>query len=144
MKSGRVAGWQGGKAQTAAGTPKSRVQTFRDLIVWQRGMALAREIYKLTERMPKAELFGLTSQMRRASCSIPMNISEGFGKHTRPEFVRGLLLATGSLNELMTAYELATGLELINHRHAVVDLMAEEDRLLSSLIRKLKALPPEK
>lgn len=107
-------------------------------------MALAREIYKLTERMPKAELFGLTSQMRRASCSIPMNISEGFGKHTRPEFVRGLLLATGSLNELMTAYELATGLELINHRHAVVDLMAEEDRLLSSLIRKLKALPPEK
>jgi four helix bundle protein len=115
------------------------IRTFRDLIVWQRGMELARVIYRETEKMPRAEMFGLTSQMRRAAASVPMNIAEGFGKHTRPEFVRGLRIAMGSLNELSTAYELATSMELIRPKDAVLELQAEVDRLLSALVRKLES-----
>lgn len=116
-----------------------KVRTFRDLVVWQRGMDLARTTYEATERMPKAEMFGLTSQMRRAACSIPMNVAEGFGKHSRPEFIRGLRIATGSLLELMTAYELATTLGHVETSPRMIDLLAEEDRLLSALIRKPEA-----
>lgn len=114
-----------------------KIRTFRDLVVWQRGMDLAREIYRETNRMPKAEMFGLTGQMRRAACSIPLNIAEGFGRYTRPEFVHALRLAAGSLMELMTAYELAASLGMIKASQETLDLMAEQDRLLSGLIRKL-------
>ena len=116
-----------------------KIKTFRDLLVWRRGMDLARLMYRATAQMPKAEQFALTSQMRRAATSIPMNIAEGFGQHTRPEFVHGLRLATGSLLELMTAYELATTLGMIPESTEVLELLAEEDRLLASLIRKLNA-----
>lgn len=115
------------------------INTFRDLVVWQRGMELARAIYRATERMPRTEMFGMTSQMRRAAYSIPMNIAEGFGKHTRQEFIRGLRLAMGSLFELMTAYELSNQLLYIKSSQHILDLLAEEDRLLSSLIAKLEA-----
>lgn len=101
-------------------------------------MSLAVNTYQQTSQLPKEELFGLTSQMRRASASIPMNIAEGFGKHTRPEFLRGLRLATGSLFELMTAYELAEQLELLRRDQQTLDLMAETDRLISALIRSLE------
>jgi four helix bundle protein len=129
MNSGKVAEWQSGKV----------IKTFRDLLVWQRGMELTREVYVATRAMPKAEMFALTSQMRRAASSIPMNIAEGFGQHTRPKFVNGLRIAVGSLNELMTAYELATSMSLIPSSERILDLLAEEDRLLGSLIAKLEA-----
>jgi four helix bundle protein len=115
------------------------IRTFRDLIVWQRGMDLARAIYGATEKMPKAEFFGLTSQMRRAASSIPMNIAEGYGKHTRREFIRGLRTSVGSLFELMTAFEIATSLKLMPANNAVLELLAEEDRILGSLVLKLVA-----
>jgi four helix bundle protein len=114
------------------------VRTFRDLVVWQRGMDLARSIYRATAWMPAKELYGLTSQMRRAASSIPMNVAEGYGKHTRPELVKGLRTAMGSLCELMTAYELATTMEMIERDGSVVDLLREEDRLLQALIMSLE------
>ncbi len=94
--------------------------------------------------MPKSEMFGLTSQMRRASSSIPMNIAEGFGQWTRPEFVHGLRLATGSLMELMTAYELATSLGMIKEQPETIALMAEEDRMIQAMIRKMPTKSAEK
>ncbi len=118
-----------------------KVNTFRDLIVWQRGMEIARTIYTETNKMPKAEVFSLTSQMRRAATSIPMNIAEGFGRHSRPEFIRGLRIAVGSLLELMTSYEIATTLNMIKPVQATLDLLAEEARLLHSLIKKLESKP---
>lgn len=121
-----------------------KVRTFRDLLVWQRGMELARRIYKETERMPKSEMFGLTSQMRRAACSIPMNVAEGFGQWTRPKLVFGLRLATGSLMELMTAYELAVSLGMIKETAETLSLMAEEDRMIQAMIRKLPTREAEK
>ncbi len=115
-----------------------KIKTFRDLIVWQRSMDLAREIYRETERMPRTEMFGLTSQMRRAATSVPMNIAEGFGRHTRPEFLHGLRIAMGSLLELMTAYELATSMGQIKPSDRVLELLAETDRVLQALIRSLE------
>lgn len=120
---------------------KQPIKTFRDLIAWQRGMELARAVYRATKAMPREEVFALTSQMRRAACSVPMNIAEGFGKHTRPEFLHGLRIASGSLCELMTAYELATSMEMIPVSPRVIDLLAEVDRVLGALIRKLEAKP---
>lgn len=116
---------------------RKKVETFRDLLVWQRGMELARLVYHETESMPKSEMFSLTSQMRRAAASILMNIAEEFGPHTRPDFVHGLRIAMGSLFELMTAYELATSMGMLAASDRVLELLAEEDRLLQSLIRKL-------
>ena len=116
-----------------------KVNTFRDLIVWQRGMDLARTIYRETSRMPRAEMYSLTDQMRRAATSIPMNIAEGFGRHSRPELIRGLRVATGSLMELMTAYELATSMGMIESNPDTLAMLAEEARLLQALIKKLVA-----
>ena len=149
-KSGKVAKWQSGKVirRPAGGMidmadKLEPIRVFRDLLVWQRGMDLARAIYLETESMPRAEMFGLTSQMRRASCSIPMSIAEGFGKHSRQEFIRGLRVAMGSLVELMTAYELASSMGMLKQSDAVLNAMEEEDRLISSLIRKLQAKTAE-
>lgn len=115
------------------------IKTFKDLVVWQKAMDLARLVYRETRNMPKEELFSLTSQMRRASYSVPLNIAEGFGKYTRPEFLKGLRTAMGSLFELMTAYELATSLDMIPQTDKMLNLLAEEDRVLQALIRSLEA-----
>ncbi len=80
---------------------------FRDLQVWQQSMALARNVYALTEAFPKREVFGLTSQIRRAAVSIPSNIAEGRGRTTEKSFALFLSQARGSLYELETQMELA-------------------------------------
>jgi len=110
--------------------------------VWQKGLLIASAIYGATRSMPREEAFGLTSQMRRAACSISLNIAEGFGQRTRPKFIPGLRTAVGSLYELMTAYQIATDLRLIMPDHAILAMLKEEDLLLSSLIAKLEAKDP--
>jgi four helix bundle protein len=76
-----------------------RAKSFEDLLVWQKAHAYVLEIYRITKAFPKSELFGLTSQMRRAATSIPANIAEGFKKRTPREKVRILNMAQGSLEE---------------------------------------------
>ncbi len=73
---------------------------YQNLTAWQKAHALTLDIYKLTASFPKEELFGLTSQMRRASFSIPSNIAEGAGRSTKPDFKRFLVIAIGSSSEL--------------------------------------------
>ena len=114
------------------------INTFRDLIVWQKGKELCKALYIASRRMPKEEMFGLTQQMRRASVSIPSNIAEGYAKRTRPEYLRGLKIAAGSLAELSTQVEIAEDLEMIKPDQKLRELLHEEDRLLSSLIAKLE------
>ncbi|MGC2639362.1 MAG: four helix bundle protein [Acidobacteriaceae bacterium] len=83
-----------------------KARHYRDLQVWQRSMALARNVFRLTETIPKSQLFGLTSQMQRAAVSIPSNIAEGHGRLTDRSFAQFLSQARGSLNELETQIEL--------------------------------------
>ncbi|MEX2218322.1 MAG: four helix bundle protein [Phycisphaerales bacterium] len=113
-------------------------KTFRNLAAWQRGMELAREVYRETAVMPDSERFGLTSQMRRAAVSVPSNIAEGYGRGTRTEFGRFLRIARASLFELWTQLELATTMNMIEPHVSVYDLVAETDRVLQGLIRSLE------
>jgi four helix bundle protein len=113
-------------------------KTFRNLAAWQRGMELAREIYRESAAMPEAERFGLTSQMRRAAVAIPSNIAEGYGRGTRPEFLRFLRIARASLFELMTQLELAATMKMVEPHVSIYDLTAETDRVLQGLIRSLE------
>jgi four helix bundle protein len=78
------------------------VESYQDLDVWKRGMTLAEMAYKLTKAFPKDELFGMTSQIRRAASSIPANIAEGWGRQGTKEFQQFLRIAQGSLRELET------------------------------------------
>lgn len=113
-------------------------KTFRNLAAWQRGMELARELYRESAAMPEGERFGLTPQMRRAAVAIPSNIAEGYGRGTRPEFLRFLRIARASLFELMTQLELATTMKMIEPHVSIYDLTAETDRVLQGLIRSLE------
>jgi four helix bundle protein len=81
---------------------KSIVNSFRDLIVWQKGMQLVNKVYDVTDDFPKSELFVLTSQMRRSSISIPSNIAEGSVRSTRKDYCNFLKITLGSSAELST------------------------------------------
>jgi len=114
------------------------IQSFRDLEVWQKSMDLTVRIYKATETFPRAEMFGLTSQMRRASTSIPSNIAEGKAIGGL-SFPRHLKIAHGSEAELQTQLELAQRLNFLQATHAKELLMAtsEVGRMLVVLARNL-------
>lgn len=114
------------------------IRTFRNLIAWQKGTALAQEIYKATASMLSSEQFGLTNQMRRAAVSVPSNIAEGHGHQNRPDYLKHLRIARGSLAELTTQFELATSLRLLAASPVASDLLAEQDRILQALIRSLE------
>ncbi len=85
-------------------------QTYKDLIAWQKSMELVTEVYRETQRFPKEELYGLTSQLRRAAVSVPSNIAEGQARHSHPEFHRFLRNARGSLAEVETQLLIACNL----------------------------------
>jgi len=82
----------------------SVIKTYRDLKVWQKSIEMVTEIYKLTTHFPNRELFGLTSQIRRSSISIPSNIAEGYGRFSRKEYIRFLGISLGSLYEMQTQF----------------------------------------
>ncbi|MBR5685205.1 MAG: four helix bundle protein [Muribaculaceae bacterium] len=87
---------------------------FRDLIVWQKSMDLAVDIYRIVKYLPKDETYALADQMRRAVVSIPSNIAEGQGRITSKEFIRFLSVARGSLSELSTQIELCERLQYLD------------------------------
>ena len=83
------------------------MSTFRNLLIWQKSMTLTTQIYQLTSTFPKEEIYGLTSQIRRCSVSIPSNIAEGYGRESDKEFLRFLNISIGSLFEMQTQLEIA-------------------------------------
>ncbi len=83
---------------------------FRDLSAWQKAMELVTEVYRVTRSFPKDEMYGLTSQVRRASVSVPSNIAEGYGRNSRNELHHFLGQAQGSLAEVETQIEIAKNL----------------------------------
>lgn len=117
----------------------TKIQSYRDLIVWQKSMRLVVFVYKLTERFPKSELYGLESQMRRASVSISSNIAEGKMRGTRKDYRHFLLNALGSSAELETQIEIAKQLsfgQFSDYKEAS-GLLEEVMKMLSALIKKL-------
>ncbi len=89
------------------------IQSFRDLRVWQRGMEVVESVYRATQSFPRQELYGLTSQLRRAAVSIPANIAEGHCRQHIKEYLNFLSIAQGSIAELETELEIACRLKYI-------------------------------
>ena len=87
---------------------------YRDLIAWQKAKRLALDVYRCTRKFPRDEIYGLTSQMRRAAVSVPSNIAEGKGRYSQKELVHFLYLARGSLLELETQLSIARDLDYID------------------------------
>lgn len=119
---------------------KSVVESFKDLVVWQRAIQMSLTVYKLTASFPQSEQFGLTHQLRRASVSVASNIAKGYGRATKGEYVQFLGHARGSNCEIQTQLVIAQGLGLgtASARHESDDLCQEIGRMLTSLMRKLR------
>ena len=111
-------------------------RTFQDLITWQKAHGFVLETYRLTENFPREELYGLTSQLRRAAVSIPANIAEGFRKHGQKDKVRFLNIGQGSLEEcryyLILARDLGYG-----DTDELTLLLEEVSRLLESYVNSI-------
>ena len=117
------------------------MKDFRMLNVWQKSHELTLLVYQQTKSFPKEELFGLTSQVRRASSSIPANIAEGCGRETDGDFQRFLQIAFGSVSELDYHLLLAQDLRLISEAdyNQLYAKLIEVKKMLAGLIRKVKA-----
>jgi four helix bundle protein len=115
-------------------------KNYADLIVWKKAMTLVTEIYRMTMTLPKDELFGLTSQLRRAAVSIPSNIAEGQGRLSKGEFRVFLGNARGSLSELETQVLIARNLDFISEIEAnrLLEMANEVGRTLNGLIASMK------
>jgi four helix bundle protein len=114
-------------------------RSYKDLVVWQKGIALAKIIYRLTQEYPVEEKFGLVAQMRRAAISIPSNIAEGQARHTTGEFIQFISHAKGSIAELDTQLILSIELKFCDHSigQAAYGLIDELRKMLNVLRRKL-------
>jgi four helix bundle protein len=119
---------------------KIRERSFRGLLVWRQAMDLARDSYFLTKEFPKEELYGLTSQIRRAAVSIPANIAEGSGRSTRKDYVNFLRIAQGSLRELETYLLLVPEIGLVQSEavEALLARVGSVARLLNRLIQAIE------
>ncbi len=115
------------------------IKNYRDLIAWQKAMDLVENVYKGTKQFPKEELYGLTSQLRRAAISIPSNVAEGQGRRTDKEFAYFVSVANGSLHEAETQILLAERLQFLDKAASakLLDSSSEVGRLLNGLAKVL-------
>lgn len=109
----------------------------KDLRAWQAAMRLTQEIYALTSKFPKEELFGLSSQMRRAAVSVPSNIAEGSARNSTKELIHFLSIATGSLSELDTQLELT---KLLGYSEDIGNIQATLDETTALILAMAKSL----
>ncbi|MEI8701529.1 four helix bundle protein [Mesorhizobium sp. ISC15] len=106
---------------------EKRIESYRDLKVWQSAMVLAEDCYRLTKGFPKEEIYGMTSQVRRSAVSIAANIAEGYGRENRGSFVQFLRMAQGSLKELETHILLACRVGLLQRDNEIELLLRCEE-----------------
>ncbi|MBZ9658032.1 four helix bundle protein [Mesorhizobium sp. ESP-6-4] len=124
---------------------EKRIESYRDLMVWQSAMVLAEDCYRVTKGFPKDEIYGMTSQMRRSAASIAANIAEGYGRENRGSFVQFLRMAQGSLKELETHILLACRVGLLEKDNEIELLVRCEEigKMTRSLIRTVQAKQAE-
>lgn len=117
------------------------MKNFKTLLVWQKAHDLAIKIYKETEKLPKSESYGLTSQIRRSCISIPANIAEGCGRSSEPYFNRFLYISFGSACELEYYLFLSRDLNFLSHKShdCLLTQLVEIKKMLASLISRLKS-----
>ena len=118
---------------------EKKTSDYKDLLVWQKAVALVKRIYQISSGFPADEKFGLTAQMRRAAVSIPSNIAEGQARHTTREFIQFVSHAEGSVAELETQLIIAVQLGYCTASDVrdASDVISELRKMLNSLRRKL-------
>ena len=117
----------------------TRVTHYKELKIWQKGMSLAKSVYRLTMRFPADERFGLSAQMRRAAVSVPSNIVEGQARHGTREFLQFLSHANGSLAELETQVLLSMDLGYCKESEvfSIANEIGELQKMVAAIRRKL-------
>ena len=118
----------------------AKINSFRELLVWQKSMDLAERSYRLTRRFKREDQVVLGHEIRKSSVSMPSNIAEGFGRHHAAEYIHHLWFANGSSNELQTQVELGRRVEIVgtDEAEALIADTAEVGRMLQGLIRALE------
>jgi len=119
----------------------ARIDSYQQLEVWQKAVTLVTEVYQVTRTFPREEIYGLTSQLRRAAVSIPANIAEGRGRNTTRDYIQFLRVASGSLLELETHLVIAGNLELIDPsaQERLGQRTQEINRMLNGLFKSVQA-----
>jgi four helix bundle protein len=118
------------------------IKTYKELIVWQKSILLVKEIFILTSKFPKSELYGIVSQMRRAAVAIPSNIAEGYGRRSTKSYIQFYAIAYGSALELETQIIIAKELHMASKDsfQAAESLLIEVSKMLNSMITKMRQL----
>ncbi len=114
------------------------VKNHKDLDVWKFSMDLVEEIYRVSGKFPSSEMYGLTSQIRRAAVSVPSNIAEGAARQGHKEFIQFLYISLGSLSEVETQVMLAQRLYYLTDIHALLDMITKIKKMLNGLISHQK------
>ena len=118
----------------------SEVRSYKDLLIWQKGIELTEKVYQLVKSFPNEELYALTSQIKRCTISIPSNIAEGYGRKSTKNYIQFLRISRGSLFELETQLIIANKLNYITDKEiadTIFNLIEEEGKMLNSFIKKL-------
>ena len=118
-------------------------KSYKDLLIWQKGIVLVVKVYKVVKNFPPEVLYSLTSQIKKTAVSISSNISEGYGRHTDKSFSHFLDIARGSLYELETQLIIAKELDFIQDfdlYNEVVSLINEESKMINSFSKTLKTI----
>lgn len=121
-------------------TQHDTIRSFRDLVAWQKAMALARRVYGAVRLLPDVERYGLSQQLRRAAVSVPSNIAEGWGRGAGKDCLRFLRIARGSLCEMLTQILLARDMEYLTHDQAqsLLDDAETCSKVLYGLMKGMK------
>lgn len=125
---------KGGKVETR----QRNIKSYRDLEVWKKAMDLSVNIYSQTKNFPASEMYGLTSQLRRAAISVPSNIAEGSSRNSTKEFIQFLYMSNGSLSEIETQLEIAIRLNYLEE-NTLQPQINHIRSMLSGLIKSLKS-----
>lgn len=117
----------------------THIQSYKDLLIWQKGIDLVKSIYLLCKELPKEEVYGLQSQMKRAAILVPSNIAEGYGRNYTQNDNQFLRMARGSLLELETQLIISKELKLIGCKlyQKVQGLIIEENKMLNAFIKSI-------
>jgi len=117
----------------------TKIKSFKDLRIWQEGIKLVKDIYLLSKKFPKDEIYGLSSQMRRCSVSIPSNVAEGFRRYHNKEYKQFLYITLGSCAELETQVIISHELEYIREdiKEEITEKIQYICKMVSKLIQKL-------
>jgi four helix bundle protein len=117
----------------------SDFKSYKDLLVWQKGILIVKTVYSSLDNFPKDEVFGLQNQIKRASVSIPSNIAEGWGRSSTQSYLHFLKIARGSLFELETQIIISKELNFLNETNfiQISELITEESKMLNAFIKSI-------